>query len=568
MGLGEEIRRTTLRNAVAHGGKTRGDIILAKILGRYPKYRSQARDVLAEITDIVDEINKMPAERQRSELEALGGLQAPRRSASSNQTISDMLPPLENVKDGVVTRFPPEPSGYPHIGHAKAALINEGYAARYGGKKILRMDDTNPEGERLEYYAAIKVGLDWLGIKYDTIKNTSDDMDLLYSKGTILMESGRAYVCLCRKDAISRNRREGIACRCSKADPSDVLDRWERMFTRYKPGDAAARYRGDMGSANTVMRDPVIFRILDARHPLTLDRYRVWPSYDLAVSVEDSVDGVTHALRSKEYELRNELYRSILAALGMRIPEVAEFSRLEFEGMPVSKRVLRPLIEDQKVAWYDDPRLPTLEAMKRRGIRPEAIRMFIASLGFTKSNTMAPFDALEAFNRRVVDASSVRLHMVRNPREIHVSGIPKSPIHLTNHPTLDLGSRTLAPEDVLFLPGDDVDEMRPGMHIRLMGLGNVRISDTGGCLRAEYVGDRMAGYPIIQWVPQNVAHRIKLIIVDSLFRDGRFNEESLIEEDVLVEPQFLMIPNDAEIQFVRFGYCRKESGYRAIMTHK
>jgi len=171
-----------------------------------------------------------------------------------------------------------------------------------------------------------------------------------------------------------------------------------------------------MESKNTVMRDPVLFRIINARHPILLDKYRVWQSYGFAVAIEDSMDGITHAFRSKEYELRNELYYAILDALNMRKPKMLEFSRLEFKGMPVSKRIIRPLMEKGKVSSLDDPRLPTLAALLRRGITPEAIRKFTKSLGFTKADTLAPFDSLEAFNRTIIDKTSIRLFMVRKPK--------------------------------------------------------------------------------------------------------------------------------------------------------
>src|SRR5207249_6796289 len=159
------------------------------------------------------------------------------------------------------------------------------------------------------------------------------------------------------------------------------------------------------------IRDPTLLRIIDKPHPIHKDEYRVWPNYDLAVAIEDSIDGVTHAFRTKEYELRNELYYAILDKLGMRKPKVLEFSRLEFEGIPVSKRVLKSLIQEGKVSDYDDPRLPTLEALRRRGIVPEAIRKFVLSLSFTKSDTLAPFETLESFNRKIIDRSeSTRLN--------------------------------------------------------------------------------------------------------------------------------------------------------------
>ncbi len=472
-------------------------------------------------------------------------------------------------KGNVITRFPPEPNGYPHIGHAKAAIINEEYVNMYGGKKILRMDDTNPENERLEYYAAIKVGLEWLGIKYDIVKNTSDDMELLYTKGKEMISSGNAYVCTCERETISKNRREMKLCKCSISDESENSKRWEKMFVKFKAGEAIVRLRGNMKSDNTVMRDPVLFRIIDAKHPLLGEKYRVWPSYDFAVAIEDSIDGVTHAFRSKEYELRNELYDSILDALKMRKPKMSEFSRLELKGMPVSKRIIKPLIEEGKISWYDDPRLPTLEALKRRGIKPEAIRKFIISLGFTKSDTLAPFDALESFNRKIIDPQSIRLYMVTSPRNLIIKNLPHTNVELPNHPTQDLGKRKVDLDENILLSTDDTKNINAGDKLRLMGLGNVVITSTNDNLEGEFIGDDMnVDYPKIQWIPKKNSHKLKILIPKPLFVNDVYNENSLEEMEVFCEPHFLDLKEGSEIQFVRFGYCRKDSQSQVIFTHK
>ncbi|MFB5646178.1 MAG: glutamate--tRNA ligase family protein, partial [Nitrosopumilaceae archaeon] len=272
----KEIRKIALQNAFEHDGQTRDKIVLSKILGTKPELRSKVKEISAEITAIVDEVNKISFAEQKSEIENnFPEILVPKEKHEER----DGLPPLEGAEKGkVVTRFPPEPNGYPHIGHAKAAIINEEYVNMYGGKKILRMDDTNPENERLEYYAAIKVGLEWLGIQYDVIKNTSDDMELLYEKGLEIINSGNAYICTCKREDISKNRREMKACKCSTADQNQNNDRWHKMFEKYKQGDAIVRFRGNMKSENTVMRDPVLFRVIEAKHPLLGDKYRVWPS--------------------------------------------------------------------------------------------------------------------------------------------------------------------------------------------------------------------------------------------------------------------------------------------------
>jgi len=562
----KEIRKIALQNAFEHEGKTQDKIVLAKILGTKPEFRTRVKEISEDIKIVVLAVNQISFEEQRKEIEEnFPEILIPKEKNEEREG----LPPLKNAEQGkVVTRFPPEPNGYPHIGHAKAAIINAEYAKMYGGKFILRMDDTNPEAERMEYHAAIKVGLDWLGIKFDVIKNTSDDMEIFYKKGIELINSGKAYVCTCKREDISENRRERKACKCSRGDIKQNNQGWEKMFDKFKPGDAIIRFRGDMKADNAVMRDPVLFRIIDEKHYTLGNKYRVWPSYDFAVAIEDSIDGVTHAFRSKEFELRKELIDAILDALNMRKPYQDFFSRLEFKGMPISKRILKPLIEEGKVSWYDDPRLPTLESLRRRGIKPEAIKKFILSLGLTKANTLAPFDALESFNRKFVDADSIRLFMVSNPKKITIKKLPFSFVEISNHPIKDMGKRKISIDENFYISGEDVENMK-GTQIRLLGLGNIKISKNNGDLEGEFTEEEPnSDIQKIQWIPQKNAHIIKILIPKQLFIDDKFNENSLEELEVYTEPHYLQLKDGEEIQFVRFGYCRKDSQNQAIFTHK
>ena len=566
--LKKEIRKIALQNAVEHNGKTKDKVVLSKSLGTIPELKNNVKEVIPEIASIVSQVNGMSIEEQKTEIQNNFPEIFDVKENVKEQRVG--LPPLEGAEQGkVVTRFTPAPNGYPHIGHAKAAIISEEYAKMYGGKLVLRYDDTNPEDTRLEYWAAIKVGLDWLGIEFDEIKNTSDDIGLLYDKCVEMIKKNYAYVCTCKRDTISKNRKEMVSCECSMGDVKQNEERWERMFKKYKPGEAIVRFRGDMESKNTVMRDPVLFRINDARHAQLAEEHRVWPSYDIAVAVEDSTDGITHALRSKEYELRNELYHAILDALDMRHPKMLEFSRLEFKGMPVSKRILRPLIDEGKVSSYDDPRLPTLEALKRRGITPEAIRKFTLSLSLTKADTLAPFDSLEAFNRKIVDENSIRLFMVKDPKTLTIRNLPNSTVELPNHPSNKMGTRKVMVEDSVFLSSDDVKSLKIGDQLRLMGLGNVKITYINSEITGEFTGDeRDVNFMKLQWVSQKNAHELKILIPQQLFVDDKFNEESLEKINVYVEPHYLELKNGEEIQFVRFGYCRKDSSKQAIFTHK
>ena len=571
--LEQDILRLSLQNAFEHGGKTQDKIILGKLLGTRPEFRSQVSHITGIISEIVLTVNSLSLQEQEVEIQdKFPELLAPKQKIVQREG----LPELKDAKQGaVVTRFPPEPNGYPHIGHAKAAIINSEYARMYDGKFILRMDDTNPEAERMEYHAAIKVGLEWLGVKPDIVKNTSDDMELFYEKALDLINSSNAYVCTCKQDAVRNNRQAKKACKCNlNNSPDKNLKNWEKMHSKFKPGDATLRFRGDMQADNAVMRDPVLFRIIDGKHYTLGYKYRVWPSYDMAVAIEDSLDGVTHAFRSKEFELRAELIDAILNVLGMRRPLQDFFSRLEFKGMPISKRILKPLIDERKVSWYDDPRLPTLEGLRKRGIQPQAIRQFIMSLGLTRANTLAPFDSLEAFNRKIIDPDSVRLFMVTNPVKLTINNpslpsavvIPNHPVHTT------LGDRTIEVGSDLYISDDDAQSIRDGIntHVRLLGLGDISITKNDGTtLQGEFLGDSgRTDIPKIQWVNQKTAHEIRILVPKILFNDDQFNYDSLEELDAYVEPHYLQLKEGSLIQFVRFGYCRKDLQNRAIFTHK
>ena len=555
-----------LQNAFEHGGETKDKIILGKILGTKPEFRTKVKEIIGDISEIVVTVNQLSIEEQKKEIdEKFPEVLIPKEKIVERKG----LPELKDAEQGkVITRFPPEPNGYPHIGHAKAAIINSEYAKMYGGKFILRMDDTNPEAERMEYHAAIKVGLEWLGIDFDIVKSTSDDMELFYEKGLELINSDKAYVCTCKRDDISKNRRERKACKCSKEDLDKNNKNWEKMQEKFKPGEAIVRFRGDMKADNAVMRDPVLFRIIEGKHYTLGKKYRIWPSYDFAVAIEDSIDGITHAFRSKEFELREELIDAILDALDMRKPFQGFFSRLEFKGMPISKRIIKPLIEEGKVSWYDDPRLPTLEALKRRGIKPESIKQFIMSLGLTKANTLAPFDALEAFNRKFVDPNSIRLFMVNNAKKLSVKNLPKLSVEILNHPINDMGKRKIEVDGNFYISGEDAENIEEGKQIRLLGLGNISITKVGTKLEGEFVEGEPTDIPKIQWVSQKTAHQIKIIIPKVLFNGEEFNEDSLEELEVYTEPHYLQLKEGDEIQFVRFGYCRKDSQNQAIFTHK
>jgi glutamyl-tRNA synthetase len=568
-------RIITLKNAVEHDGKAMVDTVIAKIAASKPNLRSNLRNIIPDIKILVEKINSLSLADQKAVLEEIAPEELKERK-KVYEAGQSQLPPLQGATMGnVVTRFPPEPNGYPHLGHAKAAIIDEEYARLYNGKLILRFDDTNPVNEKLEYYEAINEGLEWLGVKPNVTKNTSDDIQLLYEYGKKLIMADGAYVCTCPQRKIHDLRANGLPCECRK-DPAVAIERFRKVLDgSFNQNDAIIRFKGDMSDQNTAMRDPTLFRILESNHPKLGNRIRVWPTYDFAAPIEDSLDGVTHAMRTKEYELRNELYFAILDRLGLRKPIMIEFSRLDLDGIPVSKRKIKPLIEGGIIKSWDDPRLPTLMAMRKRGFLPEAIRQFVLSLGMTRAETKPPFEALEAFNRKIIDPQCIRLFFVNDPVELHIKNIGSSnEIILKNHPNKDFGFRKVKVSNSFYISGEDAVKLNVGDEIRLMELYNIKIveirsEDHSKLLIANSIGDELKQtIPKIQWVAKDNIVPFKVMIARQLYIGEVYNIDSLKISEGFAEAYVSTLKYGTIFQFVRFGFCRLDENNTAIFAHR
>jgi glutamyl-tRNA synthetase len=567
------IKKIVVRNAIDYGGRARYDVVISKVVGLMPDLRPLIKEHIPLIKKIVDEVNSLDQVDQERMASKLMVFEDVNKDAKRKEEPN--LPPLQGATMGrVVTRFPPEPNGYPHIGHAKAAIIDQEYARMYDGKLILRFDDTNPLNEQLEYYDAISEGLEWLGIKPDLVKNTSDDIKLIQSYGRKIVMNGDAYVCTCKPEEIHSMRADGVNCPCKVLDSSERMTRLEKFFDgSFEQNEAIVRFRGVMSDQNTAMRDPTLFRIIDADHPKLGKRIRAFPTYDFAAPIEDSIDGVTHAMRTKEYELRNALYFSVLRSLGLRMPILLEFSRLEFEGMPVSKRKLKPLIQRGLVSGWDDPRLPTLTALRKRGILPEAIHRFVLSLGISLADTKPPFESLESYNRKLLDLKSLRLFFVRNPVEIRIVDPILSKIKLKNHPSGQLGTRIVQASDRFYIDKADADRLKGGQEIRLMEMHNIRLDKViqgkaAECLSVINTGQEIkSNIQKVQWVSNDDMVPFTVIVPDKLFINEEFNKDSLHTHNGIAESYVSKLQAGSSIQFVRFGFCRLQTNGVAIYTH-
>ena len=582
MNSNEEIHRLVnaiaLRNASEHSGSTNVNIVLSRILSLKPELKNELKTLIEEIRTVVDSVNKLDLEQQKKYLQNVYSIDNDIDSKSRHDQIdSHKLPELQMTATEVVTRFPPEPNGYPHIGHAKAVIIDEEYAKMYNGKLILRFDDTNPMNEKLEYYEAIKNDLEWLGVKPDIIKNTSDDILVLHDYGKKLTRNGNAYVCTCDSNEIRRLRMQQVECPCRlNIDNLDSnLERLDKIFDgTYHQNEAIIRFLGNMQDKNTVMRDPTLFRIIEVPHPILGDKVQLWPTYDFAAPVEDSLDGVSHALRTKEYELRNTLYLDILDRLELRKPVVVEFSRLEIENMPVSKRKIKLLLDDGLITGWDDPRLLTLSAMRRRGFDPNAIRNFVLSLGLTLAETKPPFKALESMNRKIIDPIAIRLFFVKDPIMLTVDDGKNIKVTLKNHPTNDLGTREVEVSTVFYICRDDAILLAEDEEVRLMELYNIKIKEidleNNRAITASYLNnDIVRDMKKIQWVSDKNMTRYSILIPKELYLNDKFNPNSLESIEGYAEPSVLQLKSHTPIQFIRFGFCiTEEKKSSAIFTHR
>ncbi|MFN7997846.1 MAG: glutamine--tRNA ligase/YqeY domain fusion protein [Bryobacteraceae bacterium] len=385
----------------------------------------------------------------------------------------------------VHTRFPPEPNGYLHIGHAKSININFGLAAEFGGKCNLRFDDTNPSKEETEYVDSIIRDAHWLGGNWDDrLFYASDYFDQLYQWAVQLIKSGKAFVCDLTADQMREYR--GTLTEPGKESPwrnrsiEENLDLFERMRAgEFPDGSRTLRARIDMASKNLNMRDPVMYRILHAEHHRTGDKWCIYPMYDFTHGQSDSIEGITHSICTLEFEDHRPLYDWYIDALGIYHPQQIEFDRLNLTYTLLSKRKLLMLVQDGRVRGWDDPRMPTISGIRRRGYTPEAIRNFCNSIGVSKTNGTIELALLEHFVREDLNKRAARVMAVLRPLKVVIDNYPEGQVEemeaVNNPEDASAGTRKVPFSRVLYIEQDDFREVPPKQFYRLSPGREVRL---------------------------------------------------------------------------------------------
>jgi glutamyl-tRNA synthetase len=542
------IRKHVLKNAYDYGRADAGSVA-GKVIGEYPDCKKDMKGTMKRISGEIARVSKLTKDEIAAEMAGF------EYAVKKEEKKGIEIPGLEAGK--AVVRYPPEPNGWPHIGHAKAFCLSWAIAQKYCGKIILRWDDTNPEAEKEEFLGAIREGIKWLGLHWDEEKYCSDYLPQMYGLCERLIKSGDAYGCACVQEDIAKGREGMLRCSCGSRSPEESLEIWEDLLDGTIPeGGATIRLKGDMASQNTVMRDPTLFRIISVPHYRQGTKYRVWPTYDFQGAVMDSLLGITVPIRSKEYELRDELYVHLLEKLGLKVPQMVSISRLSIRNAPVSKRLLRPLVESGKLQGWDDPRLPTLAGLRRRGVLPAAIREFVLSFGISKVESEPDLEALLAENRKLLDPDSPHHFFVAEPVELEVKGLEERAVELKLHPkNKDAGMRQLRVGKALHIAKSDADALKEGETFRLKDLCNVKLRRKGKTLAGELMADGLVEKKI-QWVGEGKLDCEIMVPKDLLDEKGEFNRDSLQLMRGYCEAPCASLEEGAMVQFERFGFCR------------
>ncbi|MFC2163010.1 glutamate--tRNA ligase [Candidatus Altiarchaeota archaeon] len=472
---------------------------------------------------------------------------------------------LKGDTKNVVMRFAPNPNGPLTIGHARGVVVNSFLAKKYGGKFILRFDDTDPKTKRPDpsAYEWIRQDCEWLDARPDEEVIASDNIEEYYRHCIELIKCDGAYVCTCERKAFKALKDQGLACKCREKSLEDNLAGWERMLAGgYGEGEAVVRVKTDIKHKDPALRDWVAFRIVLGDHPRVGEKYRVWPLLDFESAIEDHVRGLTHIIRGKDLMDSGLKQKYIYDYFGWEYPNVILWGRIKLADFgKFSTSQMGQDIASGKYTGWDDPALPTLKALKRRGIRPEAITEFMLGLGLSNTDIAASMENLYSVNRKLLDPECNRYFFVKDPMKLMVEGLPGMTRRLPLHPVYrDRGIREHCLEkgnECLFIAKDDVERIA-GDFVKLIGLPCIKVVDTGGdFIKAEYLRDKPKKTKKIQCLQDYVECTIQK-------QDG--------VDKGYCEPQCMDLAVGDMVQFERYGFVKLEEktdeGLRFIYAHK
>jgi glutamyl-tRNA synthetase len=492
-----------LQNAVKHGGVPQAGAVVGMVMGAHPEFRPRAKEVAALAKEAIADVAALSSEDRVRKLQAL----APEmyEALFVKHEHRKVLPDLEGAEHGVVMRFAPNPSGPLHIGHARAAVLNDAYVKQFGGRYILRIEDTDPKRVDPAAYEMVKEDIAWMGLGITETVTQSDRLPLYYDLCKQLIGRGGAYVCTCNNEIFKELKQAKTACPCRDQPVEKNLHLWEKMLDHtFKEGEVTVRIKTDLNNPDPAMRDFPAFRILDTPpHPKVTAH--VYPLMNFSVVADDHLLGVTHVIRGKDHIANTRRQRYIYDHFGWKVPVYRHYGRMGIEGVVLSTSQMRLGINEGTFTGWDDIRLGTLRALARRGISPDAVKNAVLAIGIGDTDISFSWDNLYAENKKIVDPVANRYFFVPDPLTVNIEGAPDHTAHAMLHPSDAVrGSRTLEFKGTIALPRCDIT---PGtVMVRLKDLFNVNITWQGDIPSFSYGGDslaeaRAAKAHIIQWLP-------------------------------------------------------------------
>ncbi|OPX60323.1 MAG: Glutamate--tRNA ligase [Methanobacterium sp. PtaB.Bin024] len=512
------IKKQALINATSHKGQAQPGAVMGMIMGNHPEYRKQAGEISKLAAQIVGEINQMSREVQKEQLDKLGGHVAKKKTEKVKG-----LADLPDVDGEVVLRFAPNPSGPLHIGHARAAILNQEYRKRYGGKLILRVEDTDPRRVDPEAYQMIPEDLKWMQVEWDEEIIQSDRMEIYYQHAEELIKRGGAYMCTCPGNVFKELKDSSQACPHRDASVEENLALWHQM-PETAEGEMVLRVKTDIQHKNPAIRDWVAMRVVEDTHPRVGSKYRVYPMMNFSVAVDDHLCGVTHVLRGKDHLANSEKQEYLYHHMDWEVPQFIHYGRLKMEDILLSTSKARQGIEDGTYSGWDDPRLGTIRAIAKRGIQAEAIRKLMMEIGVKIADSTVSWKKIYGLNRGFLEDKANRYFMVANPHVVEIEGIPDSlkgtverPLH-PDHP--DRGMRQLDFEDMIYLDRNDIPT-NPEQVLRVMDAVNITFQDGEAHYHSAGLEEaRKAKAKIVQWVPLKGVVVIEVVMPDATVVTG------------------------------------------------
>ena len=548
--LNTDIEKNVLKNAIEHDGRAELKSVVNKLLGFHPELRSSIKDLMADINLSISKINSMSIEEQIS---------------LANEKYSDILivekkneehhlPDLKNVKGKVVMRMAPSPSGPLHIGHSRMLILNDEYVKRYGGELILRIEDTNPNNIYPQAYDMIQEDTRWLDVNFTQFVIQSERMELYYKRARELILMGKAYICKCRVEDFKRDLMESKACPHRNLPPEMMVEQFDQIITGHdKDLKPVLVIKTDLNHPNPAVRDWIAFRVIETPHPHTGKKYRFYPLMNFSVAVDDHELELTHVIRGMDHLNNTERQKYIFNYFKWDIPEYFHYGLINIQDAILSTTSMRKGIEAGEYRGWDDVRLATLLALRRRGYQKETFRKYWIDSGLNDVNSDFSWEIFNSMNRQFIDHSANRYFFVSDPVKVKINGSPETESMIPLYPKeSERGFRkySLGKDQTLYLQKSDINDAKENDTVRLKDLYNIIYKDGAW----HYLdSENKTRRKIIHWVKDDSPEF-------EVYKPDGTTDRGFIESDA--------VKANGIVQFERYAFVNKTSERYALYLHK